>query len=575
MKSRVNYMEKNGESQFYLNNPQLPNCKYECTWTPDQVKHLNKCKNDVVYFAENFFTIVNLDRGKELIKLYKVQKRILKSLAKNKRVVLLASRQIGKTTLITIFALWFTIFQKDKTILIVANREKTAIEILGRVRLGFEYLPNWLKPGVKDYAKTNMVFCNDSRIFVSTTAASAGRTSSINCLLIDEAAHIEIHKEKQFFTSVLPTISSSADSKVFMISTANGTGNYFYKVFSGAEAHENEWSAEKVRWDEIPRKDPVEFKKQALSDLAGDMRQFEQEYENKFIESGESAIDGEFLKELKNSARTPDILNTPEYKVWEKPDPKCIYAIGIDVSDGVGSAASVMQGFNFTDLTNIKQAFIYHNRFLDTTNFAKEIFNIAKQWGNPYLLIERNAMGGEVIQALSSSPYNYERIVSYSSDQEIDYEKRGIFNSTNVKYTGVSNMRYWMNTLRAVSVYDIGTVQELETFTKRPNGTWGKQGGNNVYDDRVMAMIWCLFALHLPVAENIFEILQYDEHGKPLKIAKGYYDDDKFYGINQYRNDWGDDAFVPAFIGTKSQIGANSEMEDMLTDGWNLWNTPN
>jgi phage terminase large subunit-like protein len=179
----------NNKNQFYLNNPSLPTEKAEFDWTPEMVVDLKRCKRDIVYFAEKFFYIVNLDRGKEVIKLYKAQKRILKSLVKNDRVVLLSSRQAGKTTLITIFALWYTTFNDDKTILIVGNKEKTAIEILGRIRLAYEMLPNWIKSGIKDYSKTNIVFANDSRIFVSTTASSAGRGGSINCLLIDECVH--------------------------------------------------------------------------------------------------------------------------------------------------------------------------------------------------------------------------------------------------------------------------------------------------------------------------------------------------------------------------------------------------
>lgn len=570
MKTRVKSMEKKDLNQFYLNNQNLPTGNFECEWTPERTKMLDKARKDIVYFAENFFTIVNLDRGKEVIKLYKSQKRVLKSFAKHNRVVLLASRQIGKSTIITIFALWYTCFQKDKSVLIVANKEKTAIEILGRVRTAYEYLPNWLKPGVKDYAKTNMVFSNDSRIFVSTTASSAGRGSAINVLLIDEAAHVEGHMAEQFFTSVLPVISSSMNSKVIMISTANGTGNFFYKAYSGSERNENEWHHEKIKWDEFPGRDAA-FKKQALSDLNGDLQKWDQEYDCKFLETGESAIDGAFLKELRSYTRTPDIINSPEYKVWETPDPKKIYVMGVDVADGVGGAASCIQGLDITDLTNIKQVFVYNNKYVDTTTFAREIFSIAKQWGMPYLLIERNNMGGEVLNALSSSPYNYERIVSYSSDKAIDYEKKGIVSSTNVKYDGVSNMRYWMNTLKAVTLYDVATVQELETFTKRPNGTWGKINVTGICDDRVMALVWALFALFLVIAESIFEVTQYDDNGKPLKISKGYYDDDKNFALNQYRRDYGDDEFSPSFIGMKSGMGTNVEVEDMLLDGWSMF----
>ena len=405
---------------FYLNNPALPTEKTEFEWTAEMLKDLKKCEKDIITFAEKFFYIVNLDRGKEVIKLYKAQKRVLKSLVRNNRVVLLSSRQAGKTTLVTIFALWFTCFNKDKSILIVANKEKTAIEILGRIRVAYEMLPNWIKPGVKDYSKTNIVFANDSRIYVSTTASTAGRSSSINCLLIDEAAHIDRFKEDEFVKSIMPVISSSKKTKIFMISTPNGTSNHFYKTYSGAERGENGWNHEKIDWWEVPGRDE-QWKQDAISDL-GSIDAFNQEYGNLFIETGETAINKEIIAEFRTMAKLPEIFNSTEYKVWESPDPKGIYVMGLDVSDGVGGAASCIQGLNVTDLTNITQAFTYWNKFLDTSHFALEAFNIAKQWGKPHMLIERNNMGGEVINYLRGQPYNYERLVGYDSKTGIEYD---------------------------------------------------------------------------------------------------------------------------------------------------------
>jgi len=179
------------DNTYYLKNEALPTAKTEFEWTPEMVQGLQKAKDDIIYFAENYFHIVNLDRGKEIIKLYKAQKRILKSMVKNNRVILLSSRQAGKTTLVTIFALWFTSFNADKSILVVANKEKTAIEILGRIRLAYEMLPNWLKSGTADYSKTDVKFTNGSRIYVSTTASTAGRSSSINCIIGSEPITIK------------------------------------------------------------------------------------------------------------------------------------------------------------------------------------------------------------------------------------------------------------------------------------------------------------------------------------------------------------------------------------------------
>lgn len=86
------------------------------------------------------------------------------------------------TTLLTIYALWIACFNQDQNIMIVANKESTAIEIFRRVRLAYEQMPNWLKPGVDEYGKTSMMLNNGSRIGISTTTGSAARGTSLNCV---------------------------------------------------------------------------------------------------------------------------------------------------------------------------------------------------------------------------------------------------------------------------------------------------------------------------------------------------------------------------------------------------------
>lgn len=93
----------------------------------------------------------------------------------NRFFILLASRQVGKTTLMTVYALWNACFNDDQRILIVANKEGTAIEIFKRVRMAYEELPNWLKPGVTEYGKTSMTLGNGTTIGISTTTGTAAR----------------------------------------------------------------------------------------------------------------------------------------------------------------------------------------------------------------------------------------------------------------------------------------------------------------------------------------------------------------------------------------------------------------
>jgi len=94
-------MEK--KEKYYLGNDRLPTSDTKHEYTPAMVNELKKCKRNLLHFAENYFFIINLDRGKEKINLYSCQKKVLRTLRDGRFVILLASRQIGKTTLMTIY----------------------------------------------------------------------------------------------------------------------------------------------------------------------------------------------------------------------------------------------------------------------------------------------------------------------------------------------------------------------------------------------------------------------------------------------------------------------------------------
>jgi hypothetical protein len=164
----------------------------------------------------------------------------------------------------------------DQRILLVANKEATAIEIFQRVRLAFEELPEWLKPGVKEYGKTSMTLDNGSRIGITTTTGTAARGQSVNLLIIDECAFIEPHLVEEFWKSVFPIITSSKKSKVFICSTANGTGNLFHKIYDGAEKEENGWGHDKIMWDEVPGRDEkwAATTKQAIGSVEAWLQEF-------------------------------------------------------------------------------------------------------------------------------------------------------------------------------------------------------------------------------------------------------------------------------------------------------------
>ena len=571
-------MPKSKEQTYYLGNKNLPVPDTEFQWTPEMVEDLERARKSILHFSR-FFYIVNLDEGKQPIKLYPYQKRILKALVENRFNVVLASRQIGKTTILTIFALWMICFNDDYRVLLIANKEGTAKNIFKRIRLAYEMLPNFLKPGVINYAKEGMELANGSSIGISTTTSDAARGESINCLLIDEAAFIPAEFMNDFWESVFPVISSSKKSKIFMLSTPNGVGNLFYNIYTDSLDGGNGWHNERVDWWEVPGRDE-KWKEMTVKAL-GSVEAFNQEYGNEFRSAGENALDKDQMEEFEKAAPEPILTNEDNtYKIWKKREEKHFYAIGVDVGEGINRANSVAQVIDITDLTNIEQVAVLSTNKLDPFNFTGKLVEVAHEWGRPPILVERNNCGAQVVDALVHT-HNYESIVKYTPSmgtftEKVDKDTRlGIYSHTNSKFNGMSNLRYWMTTLKSIKIYDKETIQEFKTYVRQANGVWKKQS-DRYLDDRVEALIWALFVLEPKIIEQFYEVLEKDGNGKPLKVLPLNWDpyevletkipsqEDLYKRFNkkeqaeiQSRN--------PIFF---NEAGEKGELGDLISQGW-------
>ncbi len=560
-------MDKN--KQIYMNNPNLPAEGSVFEYTKEQISALKKASKNLLYFAEQFFYIISLDEGRQKIKLHPVQKRALRKMRDNRFFILLASRQIGKTTMMTIYALWIACFNKDQKILIVANKEGTAIEIMQRIRMAYEELPNWLKPAVKEYGKTSVTLANGTRIGISTTTGTAARGQSVNVLILDELAFIEPHLVDEFWKSVYPIISSSKQSKIFIASTANGTGNLFYRLYDAAEKKESNWSYDKILWNEIPGRDEA-WKLETIASI-GSMEAFNQEFNCEFIDSGESSLNEELYEKLIQSAMEPKLVfDEGKYLLWDDPSPDRIYIASVDTSEGVGADYSVVHVFDYTDLQEIKQVATYSSNTISPVNFTDKVHEILQHWGNPLVCIERNNCGAQVVDNIRKN-YNYENIISWgASTAGRSKGQLGIIAHTNTKHKGVTNMRYWINELNCVHIKDVSLIKEMRDFIRYPNGTWAAKRGASYHDDKVMALIWNLVILEDEIVSRYFEIMQTDKNNKPQLIKQ--FDFGIKYFMNPtsiYSNEGREDSFIdtpPIIIGNAQN--QSSDLDQLLDMGF-------
>lgn len=193
----------------------------ELSYTDDMIMELSKCEDDIWYFLK-YVKIVHPDKGVITFEPYDFQKKILKNLQTARFNVALCSRQAGKTTIVSTYALWYAIFHPDKTIGIASNKQVSALDIMHRIKRTYEDLPLWLKPGIVEYSKSFVTFDNGTKIMCSATSEDAFRGRTLNLLIMDEYAFIPANISFAFWAANYPTISASQDAKIIIISCVSG-----------------------------------------------------------------------------------------------------------------------------------------------------------------------------------------------------------------------------------------------------------------------------------------------------------------------------------------------------------------
>lgn len=164
-----------------------------------------KCLASPVYFMRHYVKIQHPMRGKVLFDLYPFQESTLQSFHDYKFNIILKSRQMGISTLVSAFALWNMIFHKEKNILIVSLRQEDAKDVITKVRFANDELPTWLKIKCIEDNRLSLKFANGSQIKAASTTKKSGVGQALSLLIIDEAALIE--EAEELWVSAQPTLS--------------------------------------------------------------------------------------------------------------------------------------------------------------------------------------------------------------------------------------------------------------------------------------------------------------------------------------------------------------------------------
>lgn len=153
----------------------------------DQVNEILKCGTDPLYFINRYVKISHPDRGIVPFKTYPFQEDCVRAYLEHRFVIVNKSRQLGLSTVSAAYSLWLALFQKEKNILVIATKAKTAMLFIRKIKGMLKLLPQWLLiTTIKGESMQHLEFKNGSRIEATPTSESAGRGDAVSLLVTDE-----------------------------------------------------------------------------------------------------------------------------------------------------------------------------------------------------------------------------------------------------------------------------------------------------------------------------------------------------------------------------------------------------
>ena len=443
------------------------------------------------------------------------------------RAIILKARQMGISTYTCARVFWKAYHYQHQKNVVMAHDSATSDALFTMSRNLISYMDPELAPELKTSNAKEIQFKHNESGYRLYTAGSpeAGRGTTPTVCHLSEVA-FWTHDEK-ILAGLFQGISQANDTEVILESTANGIGNAFHRIWSGAMRGENEYVPIFVPWflmTEYRRKlpdgftltqDEQEYKeKYQLDDEqmywrrlkiaeSGELK-FRQEYpatpEEAFIVSGNNVFDLEKL----NSYIPEKALGVKEFdymsclftdkprgplEIYQFPKHDEPFIIGADVALGVGqdySCAVVLD-------KNRKVCAVFRDNRIDPSQFGDLLFYLGRYYNNALLAVESNSMGIATLNRLKQMNYvnlYHQTKVANVSDEE--GQRLGWRTTIATKSVIVGHLK------NAIENHDVAIpsaymLHELMMFVSDDNGKVGAVRGE--HDDTVIALAIALEVL--------------------------------------------------------------------------------
>lgn len=475
------------DNNLSLRDNSLPSADAQYQYTLEELREFVRCSKDPIYFIKNYVKIISLDTGLTNFELYPFQENMIKSYHDHRFSITMASRQVGKSTTVIAFFLWYVLFNTNVRCCISANKQRTAVDLLSRLKLAYENLPRFLQQGVVTWAKMEVVLSNGSSVFAAATSSSAVRGGSYNVLLCDEFAFVPENIANEFYASTFPTITSGKSTKLIMVSTPNGM-NLFHKFWVEAQSGDNDFVPTVAHWSDVPGRDEA-WKQETIRNIGGPEK-FAQEMDLSFLSTSYTLIRSQVLQTLTHTQ--PIETNDTGYAEFLPPDNSRAYVMLVDTASGQELDYST---FVIVDVSEMPYRIVatYANNRISTMEFPQVIMQYAKRYYMPWVMVEVMDIGRDVAFILSRD-HEYERLMTAVTEkrlgQRLTFNAKinrhlGLRMTAGVKRSGCAVLKTLVENQHLV-LNDYRIIQQLSVFVQKGSLYMAETGH---HDDLVMPLV--------------------------------------------------------------------------------------
>lgn len=533
-------------------------------WNPQQQMQATwrDIAGDFYLYCEKNLRIVN--KKGELVKLRpnQAQRKLVNAAVKDiaagrpVRYIVLKARQMGLSTIIEALCYWWTATHKYVSSAIVAQDKDAANNIYQMFQRYYDNSSPEFRPVTTYLTKNDLTFDVERRTGQKTSGGlksqirtmvakgeGTGRSQMNRFLHGSEVAFWENGIET--VAGLLQTVPFLPETFIFLESTANGMGGYFYDEWHFAKKGESVFQPFFYAWHEhaeyelnVPPKwgsydgeekelltifkdlgypqeswkRKLQWRRQKMKEFRSDPEKFYQEYPKNdmeaFISTGRPVFDARSLIqmdarassskfdyiELQGNAKnkvTHKKVDFSSLKVWEYPtkDKLTRYVIGGDVAEGKEIAANGKEG-DYSVLTVIRrdtnQVVARYRAHIDPDQFGDVACKLGWYYNEATIAIEVNNQGLTTVQRIRDKMYRrmYMREKGFDEQFEEPTSKMGWRTDKSSKFIMISELAKF---IRDGVIIDRDTVaiREYMTYVRDENGRTNAQDGH--HDDCVMA----------------------------------------------------------------------------------------